>query len=195
MASRLPYPQDHASHLPILIGLGTMLPIKSVFEFGAGMYSTTTFLNRDVYPLVDRFTSLESDLTWAQKVLDAVPGDDRIQFINSTEHYAPSGYDLVFVDNGPEQHKIETIRYMTLDFGSNGLYVIHDSECGTYANEIRKFTHSWFFYDFNPATAVASTAGFSMQQHQAIQAIAQKITSNDHVNPTDVKRWKEIMRG
>jgi predicted O-methyltransferase YrrM len=195
MASRLPYPQDHATHLPILIGLGVMLPIKSVFEFGAGLYSTTAFLNRDVYPLVDRFTSLESDLSWAQRVLDAVPGDDRIQFINSTEHYAPSEYDLVFVDNGPEQHKIETIRNMAMDLAPNGLYVIHDAEHVPYADEIKKFTHSWFFYGFNPSTAIASTAGFSDPQHVAIQAIEQKIAANAHVDPTDVKRWKEIMRG
>jgi predicted O-methyltransferase YrrM len=191
MASRLPYPIDHASHLPILIGLGALLPIKSVFEFGAGEYSTLTLLNKKVFPDVEKVVSLESDPTWICKIRIDAGLDERLEFIHSSEHYAPGDYDLVFIDNGPEQHKIETIHNMSEDLGANGLYVIHDAEHGPYADEVKRFKDNYFFYMFNPSTAVASTKDFTEKQRWALSTISSVIRSNTHIPVDDVKSWSE----
>ena len=39
----------YATHIPVLVGLGSIRRIERVLEFGCGHYSTKTFLRRSVF--------------------------------------------------------------------------------------------------------------------------------------------------
>jgi hypothetical protein len=61
-------PNEFATHIPILIGIARILPIRHVLELGCGTYSTLTFLNRTALPDLIGLDSLETDLAWAERL-------------------------------------------------------------------------------------------------------------------------------
>jgi predicted O-methyltransferase YrrM len=194
MATRLPYPQDHATHLPFLIGIGAAFTIRSVFEFGSGLYSTPLFLNQKAYPNVASMVTIEPDSSWAQKVLETIGSDDRIQFVISDEHHLPEKYDLVFVDNGPEQHKIQTIRNMAELLRDPAIIVVHDAEHAPYRVEIDKFQTKFVSEKYNPGTAICANSYTSVVA-DLFRGIERIIEQNYHLAVTDVQSWIEVFRG
>ena len=157
MASRLPYPQDHASHIPILKAIGRAFTIRTVFEYGAGPYSTSLFLDRSVFPDLTSMSSVEPDPVWQDKVQAIIGEDSRHIFLKEEpQSWAPGMHDLIFIDNGPEQHKIETIRKYSKMILPNTIVVVHDAEVETYRAEIVKFNYYKIFAQMNPETAVCS---------------------------------------
>jgi predicted O-methyltransferase YrrM len=195
MASRLPYPQDHASHIPFLAGVGARFNIRSVFEFGSGFYSTLLFANKVAYQFVTRLTSVESDEAWAQRVADSLGRDDRIQFILSDEHQLPEGYDLVFIDNGPEQHKIQTIRNMAEMLEGPAIVVVHDAETASYRTEINRFQTKFISEKYNPGVAICTNANLGEAFAANFYSIDRAIEQNYQYPVTDVLSWIEVMNG
>src|SRR4051812_48590531 len=64
-----------SSHLPILIGLARVFQLRQVLEFGSGHFSTLCFLNRDLFPDLQRVQSFETDPEWKQRVEVQANGD------------------------------------------------------------------------------------------------------------------------
>lgn len=56
------------SHQPVLRGIGKFMPVRSVIEFGGGLYSTPLFLDRAVFPQLESLITIESDIDWGKKV-------------------------------------------------------------------------------------------------------------------------------
>jgi len=111
---------DYATHLPVLIGLGSRRRIKSVLELGCGHYSTRTFLNRKTFADLTVLDSYETDDSWATALKD-VTNDARANI-----HVVPApmadviqsvdlrAYDLIFVDDSTsEQDRVATIRALS----------------------------------------------------------------------------------
>lgn len=152
-----------ATHVPVLIGIARLLPIRRVLELGSGTYSTLTFLNQTAFPHLLQLDSLETDQTWAKKLAAATVSDPRIRInlvddpiedsIQTTEL---SRYDLILIDHGGKyETRAETIRWLTkMPFGS-ALIVIHDFEISQYRSASRGFPHTFEFAAFTPATAIA----------------------------------------
>src|ERR1044072_7607495 len=67
----------YATHLPVLIGLAGIRPLRRVLEFGCGHYSTKTFLQRSVFPDLEELHSVENDPAWAETVREVIKHDPR----------------------------------------------------------------------------------------------------------------------
>jgi len=160
MVARKPYPQDHSTHMPVLVSLAKAFKIRNVLEYGAGVYSTPLFLDKKVFPDLERILSVEPEEEWQQKVKEAIGWDDpRLSFVSSMYYNIGVQYsDLVLVDNGPEQHKINTIRHMRDQVEScpDTLFVIHDAEHIPYRQIVETFPYYQIYEGMNPATAVCS---------------------------------------
>ena len=197
MASRLPYPQDHASHIPFLIGVGAAFTIRSVVEFGSGLYSTPLFLNMRAFPKVKTVISAEPDPSWAKKVYEACDYDERLTLLPKEPEFLSLAFvDLIFVDNGPEQHKIETIRWMALASTINTIVVVHDAEHIPYRAEIDKFQTKFISEKFNPGTAICTNANFGEKFASEFHFIERLVQDKMFRIPVDdVNAWIEVFRG
>src|SRR5216684_7825933 len=74
-----PRAQDpYGTHVPILVGLGRLLHVRQVLELGAGRHSTLTFLDRNIFPELERMDSYETDEQWRDEVLAVARYDPRL---------------------------------------------------------------------------------------------------------------------
>ncbi len=198
--SRLEYPLDHASHIPFLVGVGAAFPILAVVEFGSGTYSTSLFLNKKVFPKVEAVISVETDPEWLALVRESAGPDPRLTLVDKDPVTLALPYvDLVFVDNGPEQHKIDTIRKLAERCTINTIVVVHDAETATYRKEIDKFQTKFISEKFNPGTAICTNANFGeklgAEFYSIDEAIRKELEYSDQTSVTNVDRWIEVMNG
>jgi predicted O-methyltransferase YrrM len=138
----------YASHLHVLRRLGK--GARWVLELGGGLYSTPLFLDRHVFPDLERLVTVEPDATWVAKL----PKDDRLcVWPTAIPVYAfmERKYDLVFVDSAPEATRIKDIGWLT--FVSDQRVVIHDFEHEPY-RQAAKFDHIEIDKTLTPWTAV-----------------------------------------
>jgi predicted O-methyltransferase YrrM len=152
-----------ATHVPILIGIARLLPIRRVLELGSGTYSTLTFLNEAAFPHLFQLDSFETDQSWAERLAAATSAEPRIRIKlvdepieESVRTLELSQYDLILVDHAVNyETRAQTIQWLTkMPFGS-ALIVIHDFEISQYRYASRGFPHKFEFSAFTPATAVA----------------------------------------
>lgn len=125
----------YASHAPVLIAIGKQHAIRDVTEFGGGAWSTRLFLSREVFPLVLRLETYESDPAWSAKIRKKVK-DGRSVVIDMTLDEMPfvpaNGADLVFVDCSADT--VEPLDYTTRlailerQESSGCIVVMHDTE-------------------------------------------------------------------
>lgn len=186
MAFRQSYPQDHASHFPILIGLGHALPIRRIVELGCGEYSTLLFLNRDIFPSVEWVISYENDRSWRTKILEMSGRDPRLGIVPG--EWVPNNYDadLVFIDNGPyEERENAILQVVCSDY--NGIVAVHDSEVEAYKLPLERLRHRWDFKAFEPNTTVG-TNGDGLP----LAYIQEAISGRENYAVSDVPGWKKI---
>lgn len=123
---------NYNTHLPVLYGLGAALSARQVVELGSGIYSTSTFLNREVYPDVDRVLSIEDSPQWARAIHEACP-DTRLIITHVPRgpgHLLPyvedmRTADLLFIDDTGRRQRTETIQFVS-ELRVPGVVVIHD---------------------------------------------------------------------
>lgn len=189
---RQPYPKDYATHIPILVGLGLSgIRFESILEYGAGLYSTPLFLNREAFPYVKEVTSCENNEEWVGRVVceTSAGNDDRLVWYKGFDEVADATYDLVFIDADTEPHKIDLIQKTRETFP--GVVVIHDSEVPSYQAEIRQFK-TWHDYGiWEPNTAVIP--GRDPLTHLTSH-IHEILIQNDHLDPDNVDGWIDVFR-
>jgi hypothetical protein len=193
-------PNEFATHIPILIGIARILPIRHVLELGCGTYSTLTFLNRTALPDLIGLDSLETDLAWAERLSEATADDPRIS-IQVVQHPIESSlqdlrlgeYDLILVDHAVTRDtRAATISSLTkMSFGS-ALVILHDYEIPQYRSASRGFHHRFEFAALTPATAVAwDLAPISRSELRLLARVIRKHASN-HA-PEDACSWSTLL--
>ena len=116
----------YGSHQPALRALAKFEKIRSVIEFGAGIYSTHLFLDRDAFPHLKSLVSLEHNRKWVEKVL--VEDKRHTVIITDSENFVDYSKgmkaDFVFLDSGPSF----TARWELLEHALNlaPIIAIHD---------------------------------------------------------------------
>lgn len=140
---------DYATHLPILIAMPDLAEIAEVVEFGAGVYSTPLFLDRNIYRHLARLRSFETDATWAQRVTAAAGGDPRLELsvvpgtMAKAAAAAPlDGADLILIDDSlAEADRCRTIEAIARRAPS-AVVVIHDFEVPSYRRAAQGFRYA-----------------------------------------------------
>jgi hypothetical protein len=89
------------------------MPIKSVIEFGAGIYSSKLFMDRNVFPLLESLVSFEDAPNWAHNVWSADPRHALVitQPDGFEMHSAKMKADFVFVDSGPGSDRVKLVQH------------------------------------------------------------------------------------
>ena len=144
------------THIPVLTSIGKLFPeIKSVMEYGSGECSTLTFLNRNIFPNLERLVSTESQAQWAHEMSKRVNGDPRWTLILDDETDPAADVDLIFVDSLTGESRVRTLEKM-LTTNFQGIVVCHDSQEPYYHVSLPKFPFRYNFPQYIPNTAIVS---------------------------------------
>lgn len=193
---------DYATHVPILVGVGRSLRIAKVLEFGAGFYSTLTFLNRSAFPDITSVFSIESDSDWISKVNAAAKSDPRlkIQFVpepieSILAELDLAQFDLVLVDSSTEgARRAALIRELSHRPTGKCLVVIHDFEFSLYKQAAKGFVNCVDYSAFNPCTGILWDARRDGEKRTLMEI--RKIISRHAkaLAPDDVESWATVFR-
>ncbi len=175
-------------------------------EFGSGLYSTLTFLNRAVFPHLQELCSFENDEEWATRVRQSVAGEPRHKLTSvqggmstAPRQFQFADFDLVFIDDSTSlPERLETIEAVGKSCGDQVVIVIHDYE----ELEYRKtaFQHLGFmrrhfiFTALNPNTGVLSNSGRDVQRR--LREIDRRISSySSSIALEDLDGWSAVLTG
>ena len=193
---------DYATHVPILVGVGCSLGIAKILEFGAGFYSTLTFLNRTAFPGVTSICTIESDSDWISKVYAAAKDDPRLRIRHVPEPIESilpeldlADYDLVLVDSSTEaERRAALIRQLANQSTGTGLIVIHDFEIDLYRRAAKGFLNRVDYSAFNPCTGVLWHAKRDGEK-KVLKGIRGIISTHAKaLAPDDVESWATVFR-
>lgn len=160
-------PQRHANpyatHVPVLVALGQVLPVRRVLELGCGQFSTATLLDRELFPSLCRLDSYEHDPAWAARVEEELGADKRLHLCAVDEPMSAvaarlpiSTYDLIFIDDSlTAEARAATIQAVAAAELGVCVAVIHDFEQTVYQQAAAGFRHRFAFTALNPFTGVA----------------------------------------
>lgn len=189
---RLEYPWDHASHLPVLIGLGIGLPgLSRILELGGGLYSTSLFLNRDVFPGLKRLVTVETDPVWRENLYSNINGNPCWE-IAPVDDFG-TDWDLIFLDNGPKDVRLNSIRKFKNHYYD--LLVVHDTETPDYSSEIGWIGHRIEFCEFEPQTTVLARRQYASEVARGVRRVIAEVTDQVAPDVNDVASWIQIFRG
>lgn len=142
----------YGSHVPFLSTLGG--EVRSVLELGCGMHSTHLFLNKLVFPKLERLMSIEHDREWAFRM----PEDPRLTLVvmsRPVEDFLAMldyRFDLVLVDNSHADDRIRSIKWLSRLRWTR--VVIHDFEHDFYQAAAAGFEHKQVDTSRVPHTAL-----------------------------------------
>jgi hypothetical protein len=187
-----------ATHLPVLIGLARLLPIRCVLEFGSGSFSTNAFLNRSAFPDLEVLQSYENDATWYETVRQIVKTDTRLTlaFLDGLMHSvidakAVQNYDLVFIDDSSNSYqRSATIR--TIIAAQPKLAVIHDFETFAYRRATKGSYRCYRFSALLPNTGVVwNDDNLTIGQLNELNSFIAE--HKCQIAPEDLQGWIKVM--
>jgi predicted O-methyltransferase YrrM len=193
---------DYATHVPVLVGIGAAMRIERILEFGSGVYSTLTFLNRVAFPRVSQLDSVESDPEWMSRVLLSAKGDPRLRMRLVPEPMESTltetrleSYDLILVDSSTDAaRRASLIRELARRHDFGALVAIHDFEISLYRAATKSFRNVIEYTAYNPCTGIlwhtdaGSTTGI-------LKRLSKLISRNSRrLQPDDVQAWSRVFR-
>jgi len=193
---------DYATHVPILVGLGCALRIAKILEFGAGFYSTLTFLNRSAFPDVTSVSTIESDSDWISRVYAAAKDDSRLRIRHVPEPIESilpeldlAQYDLVLVDSSTDAaRRAALIQELADRFTGTCLVVIHDFEIDSYKRAAKGFRNRVDYSAFNPCTGVLWHSERDAEK-KVLKGIRRIISRQAKaLAPDDIESWATVFR-
>lgn len=144
--------QTAGSHIPVLRAIPKKFDITSVLEFGTGIYSLTTFLDKKYYDKLEKITSIEKNDTWYE-YMGSKYLDDRWSMQKECSYSERA--DLIFVDGPSEERKL-VLGKMS---GCANILVLHDYDT-EYTNSQEEIDKYAYKFVYNPpicnSTAILS---------------------------------------
>jgi hypothetical protein len=189
----------YATHVPVLIGLAAIRPIRRVLEFGCGHYSTKMFLQRSAFPDLVELQSVENDANWAAAMREAVAGDARCHvtvvsgaMCDAVSKFDLESFDLILVDDSTNaSDRANTIRALSGFDPSNPWFVIHDYEVEEYRRASSGFKERLTFKAYNPHTGLVANSALP----SAIKTLDQRLKSySSRLRPDGLESWLRILR-
>ena len=192
---------DYATHIPILVGVASAIRIERILEFGSGMYSTLTFLNRLAFPDVLHVDSVESDPEWMSKISDAAKGDSRLRMrlvqepIESVlREIQLDSYDFILVDSSTDAgRRASLIHELAARQDFRALVAVHDFEIGLYRAAANGFRNVVEYAAYNPCTGILWQTGPG--PGTALKQLSKIIYRySKKFQPDDVQAWAAAFR-
>ncbi len=185
----------YASHIPVLLGLARLRPIRRVLELGSGDYSTLTFLDRAAFPELTSLVSLEDDPTWLERVRARAGADPRVEFravagtiAEAVDTLDLSAFDLVFVDDSmTTEARVRTIRAVATAIHTPTFAAIHDFECTDYREAATAAPRQFAFEVLHPNTGVMYENAPTERQLQQVRRVVDRYSRR--LAPDDIQSW------
>lgn len=189
----------YATHVPVLVGLGSIRRIERVLEFGCGHYSTKTFLQRSVFPDLKVVHSVENDARWAATIREAVKGDLRCVVTvvdgaigNVVRKFDLETFDLIFVDDSTSaEERAATIRALASLMPANPWLVIHDYEVEAYRRACAPLKQQFTFKAYNPQTGLAANGKLTSDLRTLDRLLK---SHSSRLRPDNVEGWLKVLR-
>lgn len=191
----------YATHMPVLIALAGVVRPRRVLELGSGPFSTSLFLDKDVFPDLETLVSYEDDAEWAPVVMDAVGTDARLDFrmVDEVRGAVPvddlDSFDLIFIDDSRTAgERSQTIRTVAAA-RPRGVMVIHDYETRHYRAASKSIPQRVVAKAFTPQVGVCwrpdtVAADFAARVQQALATVER----NRETAPVDdLEAWKGLL--
>jgi predicted O-methyltransferase YrrM len=192
---------DYATHVPILVGIASAFRIVKILEFGSGLYSTLTFLNRFAYPDVRNVTSIETDPQWMSKISTVASGDSRLRMHlleepieRGLENFALDNYDLILVDSSTDaKRRASLLDALARRRFLNAIVAIHDFEVSIYRAAAQSFGNRVECAAYNPSTGILwQTDPGRANTIRGISRIVHRYSKK--LQPDDVQSWSAAFR-
>ena len=189
-----------ATHLPILIGLARMVPIRRVLELGCGNHSTSTFLDCRAFPDLIALESLETDAAWARRIAEENRREPRLNLrlvedpLETVLRELPlNAYDLLLVDHSDKYEiRAATISFLAHRAPGRTLILLHDYEIPLYRRAARGFRHRFEFKAFTPSTCLA--CGHFPVRRAALRLLDRAIKRQAcTLRPDDAAAWIAVL--
>lgn len=157
----------YSTHLPVLCAIAGIIQPTRIIEFGSGLISTTTFLDRNIFPKLTSLLSFENSRDWYGTVASQIGDDARLQyrFVDGSMGDAVSSddvstADLIFIDDEdslppPLLRRADTIAAVAARRPAGIPIVIHDIELRHLHRSAMSFDHVFRFDALHPQTGVA----------------------------------------
>lgn len=196
-------PDPYSTHLPILCAVAAFVQPTRVVEYGSGMISTITFLNRAVFPKLTALVSLENNREWYE-TMGTHSGVDprlRLRFVDGPMRDAVSkddlnGAEVVFVDDDDSTpphlpRRSDTIVAIAALRPSGIPIVIHDIECWHLRHSAARFDHFFRFDALHPQTGVVWNDRWEGEDRlPAINRLVRQFCKT--VSSRDLQQWVHI---
>jgi len=152
----------YATHVPVLKALGEIVDVRNVIEFGGGIHSTGTFLDKRFFPKLKTMYTFETDPKW-RKILAlefSNMGDGRWwllaeeMFVHLTDVSKREMWDVIFIDDGVNAEQRRSTIISVCSQKPSAFVVIHDYEVWQYHIAQEYMDHVLVFDKLVPNTAI-----------------------------------------
>ena len=200
----------YATHLPVLIGVAAIVRPKAFLEYGSGVISTPTLLDRSMFPDLESVVSLENDAEWLDRVA-AATDDARLELrlVDGSVRRAVAAAevnaaDMVLIDDSRAvEDRAATIEAVldSLDPAVPTTILVHDAETPEYLSLLRSKTarggslegaHLFVFDAFEPHTGCLSTDPRCTPSR--LRALNRRIARQTATTqPDDLAAWADLL--
>jgi len=135
------------SHIPLLRKISGFFDINVVAEFGTGIYSVKTFLDKKYFPKLINLYSYETSEIWGNYIKSFFDDNRwKMHFIGSQKESInkvdlPQNVDLIFVDGLDIQREPLIIKYSNL----YNIFVLHDCDADFLMPLVNKFRYKYIY--------------------------------------------------
>jgi hypothetical protein len=191
--------EPYATHVPILVGVAAAFRPESLIEFGAGTFSTLSFVDDVAFPSLQRVESYENNRNWFEQVREKIPSNSRIhlQFVEGDMYRAVRnantfGAAMIFIDDSPTaKERASTVDEVARQCGTRPVVVLHDYDLWRLRLATRKFENRISFDAFNPQSCVMWHG--HPERRPALENVKRIIHRHATVVPlTDIRAWTKI---
>jgi hypothetical protein len=191
--------EPYSSHLPVLIGLASLLRIDNVLEFGAGVHSTPLFINKSFFTTIQEVHTYENDAAWGARVQELIGADPKLHmhWVESEMEAAarvscPNQFDLIFIDDSVDViARSATIRAIAALQPTRAIVVIHDFEVDAYRRASASFDHRFRFRSVNPNVGVLWNGG--LLRRRELRRLSQILRANgEAIRASNTHSWARL---
>jgi predicted O-methyltransferase YrrM len=166
--------EPYSSHVPVLIHLAQSFEVRRIAEFGMGHFSTSVFLDRTLFPLVEQLTSFDEDPKWFAVIAQKHASDPRFQaslvpspMWKTALKFRASDYDLIFVDDsksGRDRAKTLLALRMARGIAKGPVVVVHDVELPVLRAATWIYPNRTYFGNLCPQTAALCWKSYPLRR-------------------------------
>jgi hypothetical protein len=150
--------EPYATHVPVLVGVAATCKPKLLIEFGAGSFSTLSFLDEVAFPSLQEVRSYENNKEWFEQIRERSHHSSRVnlQYIEGDMYRAVASAnvadaDMIFLDDSPTaETRVPTVKEVSRLCGERPIVILHDYELWRLRLAARKFENCVAFDTFHP---------------------------------------------